>query len=120
MNIKDARKKLTNGYFFIIVDTDSVECAGCKAYVPLKQFENQNVKVRFEGVDDMLICELCASSRAGNAVSYPTQYPQADVLQTINSAANAILTHTGKFETVPKILLTYEDFAQLLKREPTQ
>jgi hypothetical protein len=37
------------------------------------------------------LCELCASSRIGSAHSYPSQYSNADLAQSIGYATNEIL-----------------------------
>lgn len=38
-----------------------------------------------------LLCQLCAGTMTGNALDYPSQYPNADVLKTICYVGNAIL-----------------------------
>lgn len=37
------------------------------------------------------LCELCARTSAGNAVDYPDQYPDREVLRAVNYVGNVLL-----------------------------
>ncbi len=49
--------------------------------------------------EGMWLCELCASTHAGNACEYPNQYPERKTLATICYVGNVILAAIRKDKT---------------------
>lgn len=48
--------------------------------------------------DPIEFCDICASSMAGNAYCYPSQYPEAQVMKMISVVGNMIMARLDKLE----------------------
>lgn len=125
MNTEDLRKKLKSDYHYIYIEIDDfkpelIECDGCNARVPVMLYENASVRHRFEGAPGHLLCDLCASTSTGSAVSYPGQFLEGrcrSILQTICYTQNAVLDQLGKFEHAPSLSITYDDLEKASAQE---
>lgn len=65
------------------------ECHACRYETETERYE-RGIAAGDEGTP-MNLCRLCASTMSGNALQYPRQYPQAEVLFTICHVGNAII-----------------------------
>jgi hypothetical protein len=69
-------------------DQEPLECDSCGQPVPVAAFWRGYGGKR---TDSKYLCELCASSLAGNTVDHPAQYPDAVVMQTVAAVGNLVL-----------------------------
>ena len=71
------------------------ECESCGYETLLKAYTRaphiEHVAPRDEPYPWKWLCDLCARTLAGNAVDYPTQYPDRHIMQTVCHVGNAIL-----------------------------
>lgn len=77
---------------------DLEECSACAAVVPVSDFPIHDTRYG-EHLDLRYLCELCASTPAGNAQEYPQQWESQnkDIMQVTNYSANMILLQMGKW-----------------------
>lgn len=67
---------------------DFHECASCGCVAPLYKFKGDSI---IQPREDYFLCELCASTAAGNAHAYPNQYREGGTLKHICAVGNLIL-----------------------------
>lgn len=73
-------------------------CDSCRFETALKRYDNhRSIGLHASGPKSKWLCELCASTMAGNAHEYPEQYRgERATLQTLCYVGNAILTELRK------------------------
>lgn len=65
------------------------ECDFCHSEVATKNYPSRDLRQKGKSLD---LCDLCASTPAGNLAFKPWKSPESvDILKTINFAANKIL-----------------------------
>lgn len=83
---------------------DIVCCSTCGSEAPTRKFEG----VHREGVkgisgEAQYLCEFCASTRIGNAINYPGQYPDHALFQALAEVGNILLDRlTDRRKGIPK------------------
>ena len=109
---------MTIYFAYIVHGKDPVNCDACEAHAPLFPFRQHASSYGPIGVQIALLCNLCASTAAGNAYKYPYQYrDQASVLFANSFTANAILTELGTFKDVISLAFTDGAYEHLLNPE---
>lgn len=77
----------------------TTECESCQApHVELKFYEKPTFSDRIAADKGNWLCNLCASTMAGNAMDYPDQYRDGrsgDVMRAVCFVGNAIILATS-------------------------
>lgn len=77
-------------------------CAACMYPVPVEKMlfisaEERPLRHSAYPNNDAYLCNLCASTHAGNTIDYPDRYPDANVMLHQNFCTNAVLDQMGAF-----------------------
>ena len=69
-----------------------------KEYCDSCGYETDNLTTYrdYPAEEKVRLCNVCASTKAGNAQQYPNQYPNRDVLEMIAYTTNMILDEIKK------------------------
>lgn len=91
-------------YEYHKIDGEIETCHTCGSMAPTHKFGG----VHREGLpgitgEDQYLCEFCASTRIGDAVNYPSQYPDHVLFQALAEVANLLLDKlTDRRKGVPE------------------
>ena len=83
---------MTIEYKYVKTDDSFEDCNSCGAEAPVFEF-TQNRNFPREN-NKVFLCELCSSTRIGNAHEYPEQFPDHVLMKTIAAVGNIILDKT--------------------------
>lgn len=72
-------------------DEKPEDCDGCHFNTSELTLYEDRPGIVPKGREKRWLCALCASTPCGNAATFPNQYPDAKVLQTICYVGNVIL-----------------------------
>lgn len=79
---------------------ENQSCYSCGSEVPVIQTKHQNLKMRGTDSENILMCEICYTTYAGNAYCYPNQY-DSGMSSIIAGIGNLIRRDIGAFKDAP-------------------